>query len=576
VKILVADDSKTNLALITASLQKLGHDVMTVMSGDDVLVVFKKQHPDLIILDVVMKEMDGFECAKKIRAIEGEDWIPIIFLSSSVDDISIAKGISAGGDDYLTKPFSEITLEAKIKAMQRIAEMRKRLYETTQELLILSSTDPLTGVYNRLQFEKTLKEKLSEADRHHYILSLLFVDLDHFKTINDTIGHHIGDLLLKEVANRIKSCIRLEDFVARIGGDEFVIIISNIEEPSNAQVVAQKILQTLAPAYHLKTHVVRVSASIGIACYPHESTTYESFVQNADIAMYHAKSLGRNNYQYFTRELSDRYRQQINLEQDLKFALENNELYIVYQPIYNLLTKKIIAVEALLRWQHPRFGLISPNIFIPIAEEMGLIMEIGSWVLKTVCFQGERWNKKGVKELKLAVNLSLQQLLQDNFLQSTEEILSETHFPSKSLQLELTENSVITYTQQLKQTMKKLHELGLEIAIDDFGTRYSSLTTLGALPINTLKIDRIFLNDVTIDPKNKIIVKSLIALGNNLNLNVVAEGVQSEEQLQFLILNGCLQGQGFFLCNPLNIEQMTELLIAERDKYMQSITQKDG
>lgn len=575
-KILVADDSKTNLALITASLQKLGHDVMTVMSGDDVLVVFKKQHPDLIILDVVMKEMDGFECAKKIRAIEGEDWIPIIFLSSSVDDISIAKGISAGGDDYLTKPFSEITLEAKIKAMQRIAEMRKRLYETTQELLILSSTDPLTGVYNRLQFEKTLKEKLSEADRHHYILSLLFVDLDHFKTINDTIGHHIGDLLLKEVANRIKSCIRLEDFVARIGGDEFVIIISNIEEPSNAQVVAQKILQTLAPAYHLKTHVVRVSASIGIACYPHESTTYESFVQNADIAMYHAKSLGRNNYQYFTRELSDRYRQQINLEQDLKFALENNELYIVYQPIYNLLTKKIIAVEALLRWQHPRFGLISPNIFIPIAEEMGLIMEIGSWVLKTVCFQGERWNKKGVKELKLAVNLSLQQLLQDNFLQSTEEILSETHFPSKSLQLELTENSVITYTQQLKQTMKKLHELGLEIAIDDFGTRYSSLTTLGALPINTLKIDRIFLNDVTIDPKNKIIVKSLIALGNNLNLNVVAEGVQSEEQLQFLILNGCLQGQGFFLCNPLNIEQMTELLIAERDKYMQSITQKDG
>lgn len=305
-KILVADDSKTNLALLTYALENLGHEVLAVTSGEEAVEAFEKNHPDLVILDVVMKNMSGFECAQQIRSRDGEDWIPIIFLSSSVDDASIAQGISAGGDDYLAKPVSEVTLAAKIKAMQRISEMRKKLYEATQELKILSATDTLTGIYNRLQYERALKEKLSEADRHQYLLALMFIDLDYFKKINDTVGHHIGDLLLKEIATRIKSCLRLEDFLARIGGDEFVVIVSNLKNQKYAGTIADKILKHINFPYQLDGNCIDITASIGIANYPTEDTNHHNIAQHADLAMYHAKKIGRNNYQYFTSVLQQK------------------------------------------------------------------------------------------------------------------------------------------------------------------------------------------------------------------------------------------------------------------------------
>jgi two-component system cell cycle response regulator len=304
VKILVADDSRTNLALITSSLQKLGHEVTAATSGAEAISLFQQERPDLIILDVVMENMDGFECARQIRNIDSDNWIPIIFLSASVDDNSIEKGINAGGDDYLTKPFSEITLAAKIKAMQRIAEMRNKLFTTTKELEVLSSTDTLTGVYNRFQFERTIKERIAEANRHDFKLAVLFVDIDHFKSVNDTFGHHIGDELLKEIANRLKGCLREEDFIARIGGDEFVVLLSIIDDIKNAGETAQKIICALTPIYELQGNNLRITASIGVACYPQNGKTVEAFIRNADIAMYHAKELGRNNFQYYTEDLN--------------------------------------------------------------------------------------------------------------------------------------------------------------------------------------------------------------------------------------------------------------------------------
>lgn len=312
-EILVADDSKTNLALISTALQKLGHTVIVALSGEAAIEKFQAHRPELIILDVVMEGMDGFECAKKLREIDNENWIPIIFLSASLDDESIAKGINAGGDDYLTKPFSEITLAAKIRAMQRIAEMRKKLFELTQKLSVLSSTDTLTGIYNRLQFNKALKEKIAHVSRKNITLALLFMDLDRFKTINDTLGHHIGDLLLKEVARRLQSCLREDDFVARLGGDEFAVILTGIEHPYTTERVAQKILNTLSSTYHLADHDIHISASIGIACYPSAGTTQKTLINNADIAMYHAKELGGNNFQHFTEELLSKYMEHINL-----------------------------------------------------------------------------------------------------------------------------------------------------------------------------------------------------------------------------------------------------------------------
>lgn len=300
-KILVADDSTTNLNLITASLQKLGHEVMAANNGEHAIELFKRVHPDLIILDVVMEGLSGFECAKKIRAIDEGDWIPIIFLSGSVDDESIAKGIDAGGDDYLTKPFSEITLAAKIKAMQRISNMRQDLYQATQKLAALSTTDSLTGVYNRLQFNKTIREKIGDAQREQTVFALLFLDLDKFKSINDTLGHHAGDLLLIEVSKRLQSCLRVNDFLSRIGGDEFALLISNVKHKDDVSTVAQKMVDALSKPFKIEKHDVQTSSSIGIALFPEDGVEQKTLAKNADMAMYQAKLAGRNNYQFYSK-----------------------------------------------------------------------------------------------------------------------------------------------------------------------------------------------------------------------------------------------------------------------------------
>ncbi len=298
-KILLADDSKTTREVLSASLKELGHEVIAANDGQQAIDFFMRDRPDLIILDVVMENMDGFECAKKIRSIDSEDWIPIIFLSSSVDDKNIARGIDAGGDDYLAKPISDITLAAKIKAMQRIADMRNNLFYLTKRLNILSATDPLTGLNNRLHFDKIMREKMDETDRKKNIMALLFIDLDKFKSINDTFGHHIGDLLLQKVAQRLKSSMRTYDFIARIGGDEFAVIINLVNNQEAAIEIAQTIIDNLSQDYKIEDRHIKISASIGIALYPSEGMTQTNWLQNADKAMYHAKHTGQGKYCLF-------------------------------------------------------------------------------------------------------------------------------------------------------------------------------------------------------------------------------------------------------------------------------------
>lgn len=559
-EILVADDSKTNLAIIKSALEKLGHQVSTADSAKDAIKLFSSKRPDLIILDVVMEGMNGFECAKEIRKLSIDDWIPIIFLSASVDDESIAKGIDAGGDDYLTKPFSDITLAAKIKAMQRIADMRQKLFETSQKLYQLSSTDPLTGIYNRLQFDRSIREIFLAAQRYHYLIALLFIDLDNFKSINDTFGHHIGDLLLIEVAKRIKTCLRANDFLARLGGDEFAVVLGEIKSTSEAKQIAQKIIDKLSFDYNLENHHIRNCASIGIACYEY-SGTHESLMLNADIAMYHAKASGRNNYQFFTDDLHDKYKKLISLEHALKFALERNELFLTYQPIFDLQNKRILGIEALINWDHPTLGLISPSVFIPLAEEIGLINHIGNWVLQSACAQAMAWSINRFSDFKLAINIASRQLLHESFCKEIGDILDDTKFPPNQLELELTETVIMSNaTGPFKEVINKLHDLNIGIAIDDFGTGYSSLFRLKHLPITTLKIDKTFINDVVSNENSAIIVNCLIALGKNLGLNVIAEGIETKEQLGFLIQKKCPQGQGFLLCRPLDLKQMTKFI----------------
>lgn len=302
-KILVADDSRTNLALITDSIVKLGHEVLPAKNGDEAIKIFATTRPDLVLLDVVMDGMDGFECAKQIRSISKDDWVPIIFISASVDDESISKGINAGGDDYLTKPFSHMTLAAKIKAMQRISDMRQKLYETTKVLHILSMTDPLTGAYNRLQFDKVIQDKINHAKKTGGKFALLFLDLDHFKNVNDTLGHQAGDQVLKNVTMRLKASIQENDIVARMGGDEFAIILDQIKSIKSAQLIAEKMLAELSIDHDLGGSTIKVSCSIGMSIFPDDGDTPETLMRSADTAMYYAKDLGRNNFQSYSPEL---------------------------------------------------------------------------------------------------------------------------------------------------------------------------------------------------------------------------------------------------------------------------------
>jgi len=559
-KILIADDSKTTRALLVESLKKLGHEVLVATNGQEAIDIFQSQHPDLLILDVIMEGIDGFECAKRIRSLENDVWIPIIFLSGAVDDENIAKGINAGGDDYLTKPYSEITLFAKIKAMQRISDMRSKLYEMTKKLSTLSSTDVLTGIYNRLQFDKSLKEKMAHADRYNQTMALLFLDLDNFKTINDTLGHYVGDLLLQEVAKRLDTCLRIDDFLSRIGGDEFAIILTEVKNRNAVIDVAQKIIKILSEPYNLSGNNIQITASIGIAIYPSSDTTQKNLVQNSDIAMYYAKESGGNRYQFYTEELSNKHDQQVHLENELKYAMERHELCLTYQPIYNLQTRDVVGMEALLSWKHPELGLIPPATFIPLAEEIGLIDYIGKWVLRAACEQAAKWYLSGYKNFKLSVNLSPRQLLQKNLPQQIADMIKDTKLPAKILELELTETSPLIYSTLSEVVLKEINEIGIKISLDDFGTGYSSLTHLKRLPISAIKIDKSFIHDVTTDPNNMTIVKSMISLSTDLGFNVIAEGIETETQLQFLIENKCPLGQGFYLSKPLSTEQMTQLL----------------
>lgn len=575
VKILVADDSKTNLTIISAALKKLGHEAILANNGQQAIELFKQERPDLIILDVVMEGIDGFESAKQIRELDSDDWIPIIFLSASVDDTSIAKGIDAGGDDYLTKPFSEITLEAKIKAMQRIADMRKRLCETTKKLYLLSSTDVLTGVYNRLQFDKSIKEILANADRYKHYIALLFIDLDNFKNVNDTFGHHIGDLLLVEVAKRLQSCLREGDFLARLGGDEFALILREVPNPAEAGNVAEKIIQEISRDYYLEGHHIRHGVSIGVAVYPDSMTNKENIILNADIAMYHAKASGRNNFKYFTLELNEKYKQHINLEEAIKFAQEKEELFLTYQPIFHLKTKKISGVEATLCWSHPKYGLIPTNIFIPIAEESGLMPRIGFWALKKACEESIDWPLDKYNHFKFSINISSSQLLDHQFIEELKNIIKYTQLSAKRLELELTESTILSYAPHLFiEKIKMLHDLGINIAIKDFGTGHSSFIRLKQLAINTLKIEKTFVEDALIDQNTEVIMSSLILLGKNLNLDIVAEGIQTNEQLEYLIKKECPYGQGSLLCKPLKSDSFAKFIEKAANENELLLTEK--
>ncbi|OGI51537.1 MAG: hypothetical protein A3E57_09005 [Candidatus Muproteobacteria bacterium RIFCSPHIGHO2_12_FULL_60_33] len=432
--------------------------------------------------------------------------------------------------------------------------------QSEERLHHLAHHDPLTDLPNRLLLQDRLTQAMREADQLERLVAVMFLDLDRFKTINDTLGHDIGDALLKTVAERLATCLRPGDTVSRLGGDEFTITLANVAHVDDVTRVAQKILDQFISPFRIGGRDLFVTPSIGITLYPLDEKQPENLLKDADVAMYRAKELGGNRFQFYTPELNLRAARRLELETGLRQALERQEFILHYQPLVDMKTGRIRGMEALLRWQHPEFGLIPPLDFIPLAEEIGLIIPIGEWVLKTACAQIKAWHNTGFPALQVAVNLSSKQLRDKNLIAAVRQALTESGLEARYLDMELTESVLMQDMELATSILKELKTVGISFSLDDFGTGYSSLSYLKRFPIDYLKIDRSFVRDITTDAVGAGLVKAIIAMANVLNIKVIAEGVETYEQQEFLRSHGCDITQGYFCSKPLAAQDFTELL----------------
>lgn len=442
--------------------------------------------------------------------------------------------------------------------------IREQLQQQKNELDKRAHHDALTGLPNRVLLIDRLKQAIKQAKREHCKVAILFIDLDRFKEINDGLGHKVGDEVLIAISDRLKQSIRSIDTVVRLGGDEFIIIISNVDKVSGVIEVAQKLINILAKPVYYQEHELYVAASIGISLYPDDVSSEQNatdvMIRNADSAMYQAKGVGGNNYQFYTRDMTEQAFERILLEKNLRRAIENDEFSVFYQPQYNSRTKKLLGMEALVRWNHPEMGLVPPAKFIPVAEDNGLIVPIGWQVIDKVIRQMLQWNELGYCSGHLSINLSVKQIQDKNFISKITEGLQKYNYNPNYLQFEVTESYLMTNPEQAIQTLQRLKDLGFTISIDDFGTGYSSLSYLKRLPVGELKIDQSFIRDIPGDEEDEAIVRAIISLAASMNMEVIAEGVETSAQLEFLLAENCENIQGYLIHKPMSAEEMSEIL----------------
>ncbi|MCX5816622.1 MAG: EAL domain-containing protein [Proteobacteria bacterium] len=444
-----------------------------------------------------------------------------------------------------------------VQAVVRDITERKH---TEDRIQYLATHDVLTGLPNRSMFSQLLNHAIQAAQRYQRQFAVLFIDLDRFKIINDTLGHEAGDQLLQEIATRLKQPLRAVDIVGRLGGDEFIILIEEVNELSQVTIVANKILTSIIKPITLMGQKCRITASIGICMYPKDAEDEQSLMKNADIAMYLAKEEGKNNYQFYSEDIQSKSLERLSIETNLRFALERNELSLHYQAKVDFKTNAITGVEALLRWQNPYLGSVTPTQFIPVAEETGLIMSMGRWVLKTACAQNVAWQQQGLPAVCMAVNLSLRQLTDDNLINDIGAALKDSGMAPNLLELEITESMVMHNPAHMISVLAKIKSMGVRLAIDDFGTGYSSLAQIKHFPIDTLKVDRSFIRNIPKDAEDRAITEAIIAMGKTLSLTVVAEGVETVEQMNFLKEHSCDEMQGYYFSKPIVPEQFADLL----------------
>jgi len=466
--------------------------------------------------------------------------------------------------ELIQKEMEKTQVQEKSKELMKTKEaLEKEVSErkiAEERLTHLANHDHLTNLPNRLLFIDRLTQVLTRLPYRKRQAAVLYLDLDHFKQINDTLGHPVGDLLLVSVSERLKSCVRSGDTVARLGGDEFAIILVDMARAEDVSKVAQKIVDTMSKLFTVTGYELFVTTSIGISLYPSDGEDAETLMKKADTAMYRAKGQGRNNYQLYSSALNANAFERLTMETSLRQALERGEFLLHYQPQIDLNTEQIIGVEALLRWNHPDLGLVSPAKFIPITEETGLIVPIGEWVLRTACAQNKAWQNAGIPPIAVSVNLSARQFQQKNLVEVVNKALKESGLNPKYLELELTESILMQKEGPIITMLNELSSIGIELSIDDFGTGYSSLGYLNRLPIHTLKIDQSFVNSVTKNPNDAVIVSTIITLAHSLHLKAIAEGVETAAQAEFLRSLQCDRMQGFLFSKPLPAHEVTKLL----------------
>ncbi len=578
--VLICDDDPTYLLLMEETLSSDNLNVLTAKNGVEALQAYLKHEPSIVLLDVQMPMLNGFEvCAEIRKHPKGKD-TPILMVTGADDILSIESAYKHGATDFLPKPIRWPIVAHRVRYMLKGSETFNSLKESEMKMRQLAYFDSLTGLPNRQKFDESLEESIWFAAKEQKSVCIMYIDLDNFKRINDTLGHEFGDRVLKKIGEKISKFLKTDTVViealnntaqaevSRLGGDEFMILLNNMPNKNDVKAIAKSLVSCISELVSLDGYEVALTPSIGIAMFPKDGKSVTELKKHADVAMYHAKSMGRSGYRFYSESLNENAMKFLKIEGCLRNALANNEFTLHFQPQVCLKTNEIISVEALLRWTSPEIGVVKPSDFIPIAEDSGLINDIGEWVMRGACQQAKKWADAGIENFRVSVNLSSIQFKRASLLTMIKNALHDNDLPAELLEVEITESAIMNDIDQNIVRLNQIRDMGVAISIDDFGTGYSSLSYLKKFPIHTLKIDRAFIINIDTDADDAAIVEAIIALASTLKLNVVAEGVETKEQLKVLTKFNCDVIQGFYFSKAVSAEDITALMQHPLDKSL--------